>query len=298
MYAIAEHQATQTNELADWSQFIAELGYKAMLIEVYTTPKPGLVDRRNTGSHTDMTVETFERSAEAIAPWLARFVELGANSVAEPPARVFQQLRQLGQGCEQDMFAATDGINTHKGMLFSLALICAAAGRLWSRKVRITAEALCLQVATLTRGIVQRELHQNRAPVTAGERFYQQYQITGVRGEVESGFATIRDFALPAYRRSVDFGADRNTALLEVMLILLAHNQDTNLIHRGGIDGLQFAQQQAMQILATTEALSDARRNALIELDDAFIAQHLSPGGSADLLALTWLLGQFPQNSN
>jgi triphosphoribosyl-dephospho-CoA synthase len=296
MYAIAEHQATQTHALADWSQFIAELGYKAMLIEVYTTPKPGLVDRRNTGSHTDMTVETFERSAEVIAPWLARFVELGAATVAESPAQVFQQLRQLGQGCEQDMFAATQNINTHKGMLFSLALICAAAGRLWSRKAHITAKDLCLQVASLTRGIVQRELHQNRTPVTAGERFYQQYQITGVRGEVESGFATIRDVALPAYRKAVDFGADRNTALLEVMLVLLAHNQDTNLIHRGGLAGLQFAQQQAQQIITTTEALSDSRRQALIALDDAFIAQHLSPGGSADLLALTWLLAQFPRH--
>ena len=44
----------------------ARLVYESLLEEVYTTPKAGLVDRRNRGSHTDMDVSLFERSADAL----------------------------------------------------------------------------------------------------------------------------------------------------------------------------------------------------------------------------------------
>lgn len=271
---------------------MASLAHRAMLIEVYTTPKPGLVDRANNGAHRDMTVETFERSANAIAPWLVQFTETGINSALLPVNRLLSELRPIGRACELDMYLATAGINTHKGMLFSLALICAAAGRLWQQGKIINQHTLCQVVANATEGLVATELAANTQPRTAGERFYHQHGLRGVRGEVESGFETVRAHALPVYREALNHGADRNTALLEVMLALLEHNADTNLVHRGGIEGLRYVQQQANVIRQETAFISVERMLALQQLDQRLIERNLSPGGSADLLAITWLLQQ------
>ena len=109
---------------------MAALAHRAMLVEVYTTPKPGLVDLANNGAHRDMTVDTFERSANAIAPWLEQFTDTGIRSAHQPVDQLLSALRHPGRQCEQDMYLATAGVNTHKGMLFSMALLCAAGGRL------------------------------------------------------------------------------------------------------------------------------------------------------------------------
>ena len=271
---------------------MASLAHHAMLIEVYTTPKPGLVDRANNGSHRDMTVATFEHSAEAIAPWLALFTQTGIDSANLPANQLLPMLRPHGKQCERDMLLATAGVNTHKGMLFSLALLCAAAGRLWQQGKILNQQTVCQQVARATEGLVQRELATNAQPKTAGERFFHQHDLTGVRGEVESGFSTVREYSLPVYANAIAHGADRNSALLEVMLTLLAHNNDTNLVARGGIDGLHYVQQQAKEITQQTQFLSIERMRALQRLDQQLIARNLSPGGSADLLAITWLLHQ------
>lgn len=271
---------------------MAYLAHRAMLIEVYTTPKPGLVDRANNGAHRDMTVETFERSAASIAPWLEQFTETGINCARLPVNRLLSKLRPIGHQCEQEMYLATAGVNTHKGMLFSLALLCAAAGRLWQQGKILNQQTLCQVVADATEGLVERELAANTKPCTAGERFFHLHGLSGVRGEVESGFQTVRNYSLPVYRQALEHGADRNSALLEVMLALLEHNNDTNLVHRGGMDGLHYVQQQARQIRKETPFLSIDRMQALQQLDQLLITRNLSPGGSADLLAITWLLQQ------
>lgn len=116
----------------------ATLGWRAMLAEVNLTPKPGLVDRHNSGAHRDMAHSDFVRSADAIAPWLARFVEYGADSAALDGGSVLPGLRALGVACETDMFRATAGVNTHKGSIFSLGLLCAAAGRSHQRGQPLT----------------------------------------------------------------------------------------------------------------------------------------------------------------
>lgn len=273
----------------------ANLAYQAMLVEVYTTPKPGLVDLNNTGSHSDMTVATFEYSAKAIQPWLEVFVRTGIETASKPIRELLPSLRPAGKQCERAMFLATAGVNTHKGMLFSLSLVCAVTGRLWQQGRILSLTTICDAVAAATDGIVARELSQNVAPKTAGERFFHQHGLTGVRGEVASGFQTVRDYAFPVYLKALDESRTQNTALLEVMLSLLAHNQDTNLVSRGGMDGLAYVQSQAKTIMHHTAFLSPAREQALEVLDKTLIERHLSPGGSADLLAITWFLHQLTQ---
>ena len=125
--------ATSTNNAVlplDLPDAYATLAWRAMLTEVNLSPKPGLVDRINNGAHKDMALEDFHRSAEAIQAWLPRFIEYGAFSAQLAPEEVLKGLRPLGMACEADMFRATAGVNTHKGSVFSLGLLCAAIGRL------------------------------------------------------------------------------------------------------------------------------------------------------------------------
>ena len=99
---------------------------KALLGEVYTTPKPGLVDLKDNGAHKDMDVHTFEKSTAAIAPYIAEmFCEGYANQ--QSLENLFARIRQIGIEAEKAMFEATKGINTHKGILFTMGIISGAA---------------------------------------------------------------------------------------------------------------------------------------------------------------------------
>lgn len=152
----------------------ADLAWRAMLTEVNLSPKPGLVDRLNCGAHKDMALADFHRSAEAIRHWLPRFMEYGASCTRLPPESVLAGLRPLGMACEAAMFRATAGVNTHKGSIFSLGLLCAAIGRLYQLRQPIAAETLCATAADFCRGLTTRELRQNNLQLTAGQRLYQQ----------------------------------------------------------------------------------------------------------------------------
>ncbi|ELM3658958.1 triphosphoribosyl-dephospho-CoA synthase CitG [Edwardsiella piscicida] len=270
----------------------ATLGWRAMLAEVNLTPKPGLVDRHNSGAHRDMAHSDFVRSADAIAPWLARFVEYGADSAALDGGSVLPGLRALGIACEADMFRATAGVNTHKGSIFSLGLLCAAAGRSHQRGHPITPARLCGYAAQFCRGLVARELAPLRPAQasTAGQRLFMTLGITGARGEAEAGYPLVLNLALPHYQRTLAAGRDPELALLDTLVQLMAHNQDTNVAARGGEGGLRWMQQRAAALLATGGIRTPADLQALRRFDAECIDRHLSPGGSADLLILTWFL--------
>ena len=252
---------------------VPQLAEAALWHELDLTPKPGLVDRLNNGSHHDMDHALFVRSVTAISPWFIRFAELGAQHVGKPAEQQLRLLRPLGMACEQAMYRATGGINTHKGGIFALGLLCFAAGRV---KV-VSAKNLCHEVRAICHGLVARELGNRSTPATAGERQFQQFGLTGARGEAESGFATVQAI-LPHWR------ADRQP---EMLLRLMAINEDSNLVARGGIAGLRYVQNYAQRLL-----LSGWDDEALNEMDRALIARHLSPGGSADLLSVAWVLGE------
>lgn len=129
------------------------LAADALWQELELTPKPGLVDRLNNGSHRDMDHALFVRSIMAITPWFARFAELGEAHAAKPADRQLRILRPMGMACEQAMYAATGGVNTHKGGIFALGLLCFAAGRVKN----ISADSLCCEVSNICRGLVARQ---------------------------------------------------------------------------------------------------------------------------------------------
>lgn len=264
---------------------------RALMMEVTLTPKPGLVDRANNGAHRDMDLALFQRSIRAVSPWFRRFTEAGWRYACLPLQQLLPQVRPIGMACEQAMFAATKGVNTHKGGIFAFGLLCSAAGWLAGRGRCVTQQGLCLSVSEMCRDLVHNELERGGRAATAGEHLYRRYGLTGARGEAASGFNTVRQFSLPALKRAIAAGADEETALLHTLLVLMAHNPDTNVVSRGGIQGLDFVQLYAKKLLT-----APVDRQALVTMDDALIARNLSPGGSADLLALTWLLSHYPED--
>jgi triphosphoribosyl-dephospho-CoA synthase len=237
-----------------------------------------------------MDHRTMAGSIAAIAPWFERFFARGLALADMAPRPFMAGLRAEGIACERAMFAATRGVNTHKGGIFSMGLLCAASGRLRGRGARLEACAVSAEVARMTEGIVERELDAACASRTAGERFYRAHGLPGARGEAQGGFATARRYGIPAYREALSAGAGEERALLEALLALMAHNGDTNVVARGGIEGLAFVQAEARRLAAGPRVTTPERVDQLHRLDRAFVARNLSPGGSADLLAVSWFL--------
>ena len=209
--------STKTTKLA--TSLIDEyalLGWRAMLTEVNLSPKPGLVDRINCGAHKDMALEDFHRSALAIQG-LVTPVSLNLVPVVQKwhRKRYSTDYAQLVWLCEGDMFRATAGVNTHKGSIFSLGLLCAAIGRLLQLNQPVTPTTVCSTAASFCRGLTDRELRTNNSRLTAGQRLYQQLGLTGARGEAEAGYPLVINHALPHYLTLLDQGLDPELALLD-----------------------------------------------------------------------------------
>ena len=246
------------------AQRLAELAVQALLEEVDQTPKPGLVDRNNRGSHQDMDRDLFHRSARSLLPYFRRAVTLGLER-----ADCMGPLQAAGLAAERVMLAKTGGVNTHRGAVYAFGLILAAMGSRLARGGDVFAGAAALAESGLP-----------PAAGSHGQRARQRYGASGARGEALAGFPHARH-AWAALARP----GGRDAALLT----LLAEVEDTNLLHRGGPEGLALVQSRARSILA---ASPPAYGEGLLELDRACIARNLSPGGSADLLALALFLGR------
>lgn len=270
----------------------ARCGYQALLTEATLTPKPGLVDCRNNGAHLDMTIGHFFRSARTIGRWLPVFARRGMEDASLPAEFALARLRPAGLACESHMLRATGGVNTHKGSIFSLGLLCCAYGRLHQQKRPTSATAICAEVAAMCHGVVARELEQDNPRQTAGQRLFAAYGLPGARGEAEQGYPLVINGALPLYHRRIASGFSEHIALTDCLLWLMAHNDDTNVVSRGGMEGLRWLQQRSAELLAQGCEGKVRRRGALLQFDDECIARNLSSGGSADLLSVTWLLAQ------
>lgn len=257
---------------------VSELAVQSLLREADTTPKPGLVDRRNNGSHKDMCLQSFVASANALRPYFAQCAEIGQQTAQQPPQNTFRLLRQAGVRAEQTMLEATGGVNTHKGAIFTLGILCGSIGRLNTYDI----DAILCQVSLMGKEAELDFSHANSD--TAGQRLYLQRNIRGIRGEVADGLPSVTGIGLPVYKDGLSRGLSPNDAGAVALLHLIASVEDTNLYHRGGADGAAWAAQSAQALLHAPSL------RQIEELDDAFIARNLSPGGCADLLAVTYFL--------
>lgn len=267
---------------------IGRLAIRSLYREVALPIKPGLVGPQGSGSHRDMNYQTFVRSLQSLRGY---FPAIAASGAGRPG---FEALKALGIVAESAMLAATGGINTHRGAIFNLGLLCAAAGWLVSAGEKPLPETLCALVAGEW-GAAILAGDPPGAPVSHGQWVARRHGAGGARQEAARGFPAATEVGLPAYRHALDLTGDGEAAASQALFALMAELEDTNLLWRGGREGLDWARQAAAGFLAAGGVADPEWRARAADIDRQFTARRLSPGGSADLLGITLFLADLGQ---
>ncbi len=387
------------NEAKNYKELGELVGWyvrNALLGEVYATPKPGLVDRRDTGAHKDMTFETFLASTEAITPYLVEMFKQGLNhqcceksdpgffgnpddietkthsglvdsgaEIITDEELVFLNIRKTGIEAEKAMYAATGNVNTHKGMIFTMGILLAAAGINAGRRlfhepcdnetepdersffgkdktvrdeetgtdiiVRCDESDIVKRlfdiVEILETGrrmsarILERDFEEmaNREPKSHGEKLYHKYGEKGIRGQAMEGFPIIRDIGIPAMRKFMNISGDmklrseiagvatlrtdiledegnmrdehyENAVNISTLMAIMSELRDTNVLTRSSYEEMEWLRSESAKIVRLGAAFSEEGLSAIEELNVKCIEKNISPGGAADILAVTILL--------
>jgi len=271
-----------------------------ILLEVSAHPKPGLVAPLSMGAHRDMDLQTFMVSSAAIAPCLVGCAEAGLRHEGAPE-ELLVRIRAIGRDFETRLLHVTHGVNTQRGALFSSGLVAAAAGLAAHENQRLVAGTVLPMAARIARGLCARELSGRDLSEarSAGEVLFRDYGVLGIRGEAETGFPTVAEFGLPALREALGGGNGLNRSLVHALMALIAETEDTTVLWRSGPSGLAFLQAEARRILAAGGGLTERGLAGIERLNLACIEKNISPGGAADLLAVTVAMylmehGRFP----
>lgn len=262
---------------------IAQCAAGALREELATFPKPGLVSFVDNGSHPDMSAGDFLASIAAITPAFAAMAAVAARDGS------LRGLQQIGLAAEDEMCAVTGGRNTHRGAIFCLGLLAAAAGRRH------------LEGGLTLGGIVRRcwgpdiPQAEDLPGTSAGIALCRSHGLGGVRREAAQGFPTVYQFGLPAFDAAMPHG--RPAARVQAFFSILPHCEDTTLLKRGGPSGLEFARAGARQFLAEGGVARPDWLRAATDLHHAFVDRNLTAGGAADLLAATLFIADIRHRS-
>ncbi len=247
---------------------IAHLACDALRAELNTTPKPGLVDRNDNGAHQDMNLAMMNGSIDALQPYFVKLALLGRQDTM--PAT--EEVRQIGIDAERAMLNATGGVNTHRGALFSMGLAVLAAARCMAHDGQV--------VETQLRDLIM-QVAAGFAPTagTHGNDAVNAHRVTGALDLAKAGYEQLFNDWLPAYCRYL--AEDATTSRHRLLLLIMSQLDDTNVIHRVGYEQAQQVKQEARALLDgfSTQGMEALNRD--------YIARNVSPGGSADMVALT-----------
>ena len=260
---------------------LAETATQALIDEARLSPKPGLVDSRSSGAHQDLNLDLMVRSAHSLTP---TFYALALHSWQRPADIALRQdIGRLGRAGEAQMMVETGGVNTHRGAIWAMGLLVSA--------VAMQPESL------LPQHIAQRAAKIAALPdafspkkFSKGSHAVQRYQVPGAREEAQGGFPHIIDCALPQLHRSRSRGASESEAQVDALLAVMTRLTDTCVLSRGGLPALNAMHQGAQAVLAAGGMHSVAGRQQLRRLERRMLADNVSPGGAADLLAATLFL--------
>ena len=318
------------------ADILGEMGRRALYSELHATPKPGLVDEANSGAHKDMDLPLMEKSIEAIAPFLKEAARLGLDAGHTVPKKIdvssgqslktelaktasseMALLRERGIFAEKAMFDATGGVNTHKGIIYSMGLLIYAMGKCIIGNVEPYKFVIVLAESDAEE---RREIADNNP--SHGAQAYSKYGAKGAIGEALTGFSNAQLCASDMEQfESYGNGTDEAKALAGSLALLniMGRLDDTNLLYRGGIEGLRYVNFHSKRIMQpfnqiydypeldpTSESsiditipddptIDDMREavEEIRELDARLIERNLSPGGSADILALGYLIKEW-----
>jgi triphosphoribosyl-dephospho-CoA synthase len=267
---------------------VGRLAIRSLHREVALDGKPGLVGPHGNGSHPDMDFTTFMRSLQALRGYFPAIAACGLRCPG------FIPLQRLGIVAEADMLAATAGVNTHRGAIFNLGLLCAALGVLHAEGALLSAQAACAIVSRHWGRDIIAGLGSvaDDAPLSHGLFVARRDGSGGARQEAASGFPAALGVGLPAYRAILSATGDGELAAMQALFALIAELEDTNLLWRGGRAGLDHGRRAAAGFLTAGGVLAADWQAHAAAIDRDFVARRLSPGGSADLLGITLFLAE------
>ena len=266
---------------------IAHLATRALHAELDTTPKPGLVDKDNSGAHRDMDHALMSRSIRAIHPYFVRLALLGF--AADMPSH--DDIVKTGIEAERAMFEATNGVNTYKGALFSMGLaVVAAAGKAW-QGYSITPQALSAAISKLAFAFPDTKgTHGSKAKQTAAS---ETATFKGALDNAREGYPMLFNDWLPFYANLSKNGEPH--ALHLTLLRIMCDLDDTNIVYRTSLAMMKQVKEESRDVLSRwSEAThgtpqDDGGTNLdtiLGDMNRSFVQRNISPGGSADMLSL------------
>jgi len=258
---------------------IADRAVAALLKELDAWPKPGLVSRVDSGSHTDMDAAMMAASAASLRPFFAELAAAGQDGAA------IDRLREIGLRAEAAMLLVTGGVNTHRGAIFGLGLLCAAAGSM----TRDSGAIVPSRLGDVVRQRWGADILRGPVPLFSnGTTALRRYGAGGARAEAASGFRNLYQVGLPALREARALRPDDpDAAAVQACFALIAAVRDTNLLHRRGMEGSRAAAAMASAFLQQGGVATPDWHARAATIHAAFVALNLSPGGCADLLAMT-----------
>lgn len=279
-----EEYVCYANERDKLGYEISQLALKAMIAEVSTMPSFGLVSPITKGSHRDMDYYTFLDSSFVISPFIKDMVNIAYSY--EKPKNIFEAIRAIGIRCEEEMFKATNGVNTHKGMIFLIGIVASAIGKALYEKLPFQ------EVENILKDMCENILDDfinlgEKEKLTHGEKLYLKYGFTGIRGEVKKGLSNIFQEILPYYE---ELELKGNNLYSQILLKLISSVEDSTIVHRQNIEKLYEVQRHAYEILKLGGFKTKEGTMAAHNFEKQCINENISPGGSADLLALVIFL--------
>ena len=299
-------EASALTPASTWPYLLADLAERALRMELDTPMKPGLVGPDSKGAHKDMDYDIMRKGIVAIRPFFPRM------AMAATP----EELRQLGIDAEAAMLAATGGVNTHRGAIFALGLALnaalrtlSAAGRLPARRMEGDDNERVMQscLSEMSQSISRKSLNDSELHSTAhshGAEAVKQYGVKGARELASEGYQALFEDWLPYY---ASVKADAH-GLQKTLLRIMASLDDTCVIHRAGYTRAREIKAEAQALLkeipgqagndgegpvgndggstSSPTVMADLIGH-LKEMCERYAAEGISPGGAADMLALT-----------
>ena len=269
---------------------IARAAVRSLYDELSLYPKPGLVSMVDNGSHDDMDAATFMRSLFSLRRYFFRIAAAGAGGAS------FTELKQLGIAAERRMLAATGGVNTHRGAIFSMGMLCAAAGRCMALGLAPTPAAV--RAALLQEWGAALAAHAVAGGATHGLAVAARHGASGAREEAALGLPSVFAVALPALRQAHADTGCWERARIQALFALMAHVSDTNVYYRGGAAGAALVRGLAQRFLGRGGVGRADWLPYATACHRVFMRRRLSPGGAADLLAAACLLHRLDRDAH
>lgn len=251
---------------------IEDILLQSLKDELDLTPKPGCVDGRDSGPHTDMDYDVFLRSISSLKGYFFEIMEVSMrkNTFAD----TFEAIRPIGMKYEEKMYEATEGINTHKGSIFTLGVIASAIARLYYDNKYITIDLISEYVKKLCANIFD-DFNKKEMQDSNGMRIYQNNAThLGIRYEAKNGFKTALD-AYDFYKDTKDF--------FRTYVYIISTLDDTTTINRVGESGLAFSKDYAKKVLDSENFDEEIKL-----MDGLYTEKNISTGGCADTIELVY----------